>query len=351
MRKRFCLLLVPLLLCSGCGIWKPQPPLEAVETAETVGLDRGAQVTASVTTGSDENSERITVSGETVPLALDALKSRSLHGGLFFGHTQYLLLGEAFARAGIQPLLDYAARSAELRLLTPVFILRGDAAEAALTGDPDVTAQLTALVRSGIPRRTALDTADRLARAGTALLGAVRYDSKEKTLTPDGCAVLKKGRLIGYLDAEGWFFGNGTDKLSLPQGATVTMKHCALQLKADWAGDIPSALRVLVHAEAEVDQLDTSIRITDDAVRAGLERSLAETLAKRMAVTIGQTQALEADALGLGDLLAAAHPIRWRRLSGAWEALFPRLPVTVEATAQITGTQDLSDPLPEEGET
>ena len=70
-----------------------------------------------------------------------------------------------------------------------------------------------------------------------------------------------------------------------------------------------------------------------------------------MAATIGQTQALEADALGLGDLLAAVHPIRWRNLHGAWETMFPGLTVTVEVTARITGTQDLSDPLPEEGET
>ena len=352
MRKRFCLLLLlQLLLCSGCGIWKQHPPLEAVETAETVGLDLDAQVTASATTGSGEDDERFTASGETVPLALDALQSRSLHGGLFYGHTQYLLLGEDFARAGIQPLLDYAARSAELRLLTPVFILRGETAETALTGDPDATAQLTALARSGAPRCTALDTADRLARTGTALLGAVHYDCKEKTLTPDGCAVLKNGKLVGYLDAEAWFFGSETEKLSIPQGATVTLKQCSLQLKADWAGDTPSALRLLVDADAEVDQLDADIRITDDAVRAGLEQSLAETLAHRMAATIGQTQALEADALGLGDLLAAAHPIRWRSLHGAWETMFPGLTVTVEVTARITGTQDLSDPLPEEGET
>ena len=348
MRKGLCLLLAPLLLCSGCAPFRPQVPLEAVETVETLGLDQGDRVTVSVTTGSDAESERISAAGETIPLALEAAKRASLHGGLFCAHTQYLLLGERFAQAGVLPLLDYAARSAELRLLTPVYVLRGADAETVITDDPDVTAQLTALARSDVPQYNALDTADRLARTGTALLGAVRYDPEAQTLSPDGYAVLQNGKQIGRLDAPAWLLGSETGKLSTAQ-ASAALKRCSVRLEADWAEDAPTALTLVIRADAEIEQLEAGVRITDAEVEARLERDLAEAIAAQAAAAVGRTQALRADALGLGDLLAVAHPIRWRRLYPNWAALFPALPVTVRAIVNITGTQDLSDPLPEDG--
>ena len=353
--KRFVLLLLaPLLLCAGCGLWKDHPPLEAVEAAQTIGLDRAEGTRMSVTTGSDADAERLEAEAETLALALDALRGRSEHGGLFFGHTQYLLLGEAYARDGIQPLLDLTARSAELRLLTPLYVLRGTAADAVLSEELDVTARLAALARTGLPACTALEAADRLARSGCALLGAVRYDPEAQTLTPDGCAVLRGGRLAGYLDADcagaaAWRAGKGGAPVSLADGVTLAVESCSVRAHAAWQDGRPTALTLTLEADALVDQLPEGVRITDARSRAKLERSLAETMAARTADAIRQTQALGADALALGDLVAGRYPLRWRGCAGDWAALFPTLPIRVEAAAHITGTQDLGDPLPEEG--
>ena len=101
MKKLICCLAAPLLLCSGCGLWSAYTPLEAVETVETLGVDADGGTRVSVTTGADEDAERIDETGETLSIALDRLRDRSLHGGLFYGHTQYLLLGESYARAGV----------------------------------------------------------------------------------------------------------------------------------------------------------------------------------------------------------------------------------------------------------
>ena len=351
-----CIWLIPalMLLCSGCALWGSNTPLEAVEAVETMGVDADGGTRVSVATGADQNAEHIDETGETLPLALDKLRDRSEHGGLFYGHTQYLLLGESYARAGVQALLDYAARSAELRLLTPVYVLRGTAADAVLAEDLDVTAQLTALSRTGLPALTALDAADRLARFGCTLVGAVRYDPDAQALYPAGCAVLRHGKLVGYLDADGesaaaWRAGESGEHIALDAGATFSLKSCSVRLAADWSGSTPTALTLSLEAEAEAEQLRAGLAITDADVRARLETQLAQELARRMASAIGQTQAMRADALELGAMLTLAHPIRWRACAGDWERLYPTLPVTVEATARITGTQDLADPLPEEG--
>ena len=106
-----------------------------------------------------------------------------------------------------------------------------------------------------------------------------------------------------------------------------------------------------MRAEAEVEQLPESIRVTDPDVRARLETALAETIAERFADAIRKTQALRADALDLGGMLAARHPILWRTCAARWASIFPDVPVTVHTEVRITGTQDLTDPLPEEGGT
>jgi len=352
MRRYLLLLLAPLLLCSGCGLRESHPPLEAVEAVQTLGLDASDGTRASVTTGADAEAERLDETARTLTLALDGLRARSAHGGLFYGHTQYLLLGEDYARAGIQPLLDLTARSAELRLVTPVYVLRGTAADAVLSEELDVTARLAALSRTDLPACTALDAADRLARAGCALVGAVRYDPEAQALLPDGCAVLRGGRLAGYLDADSteaaaWREGKGGQPLEV-RGATLSVRKCAMRLSADWRDGRPAALTLTLEADALVDELPDGTRITDAAARKALEQALAETMLQRTADAVRQTQALGADALALGDLLALRYPLRWRGCAGEWAALFPALPVRVAVTARITGTQDLNDPLPKE---
>ena len=112
------------------------------------------------------------------------------------------------------------------------------------------------------------------------------------------------------------------------------------------ASETPSSSRSLVAATAQT--LPAGTRITNASVRAALEARLAQTVAQRMADTVARTQTLGADALDLGGMLAGAHPVRWVGCAEDWAALYPELPVTVRAAVRITGTQDLTDPLPEE---
>lgn len=350
--KKLLLLLPALLVCSGCGLRAAHPPLEAIEAVETMGVDLQDGTRVSVTTGG-EDAERIGETGENLPLALDALRGRSLHGGLFYGHTQYLLLGETYARAGVQTLLDYTARSAELRMATPVYLMRGEAADAVLAEELDVTAQLTALSRTGLPSATVTELSDRLARSGCALIGAVRIDPDAHALAPDGCAVLKDRRLIGFLDEDGaqaaaWVTGADGGSLALDTGTTFTLTQCAVRAEAKWSDGRPASLTLTVEAEATAQTLPAGTRITNASVRAALEARLAQTVAQRMADTVARTQTLGADALDLGGMLAGAHPVRWVGCAEDWAALYPELPVTVRAAVRITGTQDLTDPLPEE---
>ena len=355
MKQTAWLLLTMALLCSGCSMWEEHPPLEAVESVQTMGVDAEDGVRVSVCTGTEDDAERIDDRGETLRTALDALTDRSKHGGLFYGHTQYLLVGEAYARAGVQELLDFVGRSAELRLATPVYVLRGTAADAVLDAEMDVTGQLGAMERTGVPVHTALDTVDALADSGTALIAALEYDSDAQALRPNGCAVLSGGKLAGFLDeqdaaAAAWLSGAGGESIVLPAGATVTVTSCKAGVRADFRGGRVASVTLTLDADAVAEQLQEDLTITDDAVRKSLEQALALQMARRTAAAVRHTQQLGADAFMLGDRLADANPLRRQRFDPDWQTQFPNVPVTVRVRARITGTQDLTDPVPQEGD-
>ena len=354
MKRLMILLPALLLLCGGCSLWKDAPPLEATESVQTLGVDLDGGVLVSVSTGSEDDAERISETGETLRTALDALRDRSKHGGLFYGHTQYLLLGEDFARAGVQELTDFTARSAELRLATPVYVLRGMAVDAVSDRRLDVTGQLGAIRRAGSATRTALDILDDLACSGAALLPALTYDADERTLRPDGCAVLADGKLAGFLDAsEGtaaaWLSGTDGESIALPAGATVTVNDLKTAVSASWSGSRIESVRLTVRAEAAVEQAQDSLSISKESTRRALERTLAQEMAHRIAAAVARTQALRCDALGIGARLAGAYPLRWRAAEPEWRGAFPETPVAVTVQAKITDTQDLRDPIPQEG--
>ncbi|MGE5677652.1 MAG: Ger(x)C family spore germination protein, partial [Pseudomonadota bacterium] len=85
--------------------------------------------TKSISTGgggqeSKETSENIIAYGETLA---DAHKNLIVHTDKrpTFGHTEYILFGEAIAKKGIRPYLDYISRYNEFRYNAKVYIVKG----------------------------------------------------------------------------------------------------------------------------------------------------------------------------------------------------------------------------------
>ena len=156
-RRALALLLAAGMLCSGCStgaISSNYRPVEDLELIQTIGVDlvpEGVCLSAATgKAGEDEAPKRKTQAGVSMLAALDQLQDRTPSAELFYAQTSYLLLGEkAAAAGGLAPLLDFIARDPDMRLSTPLFIVRGGTAQQAVmeTGDDktDVTEALAAL--------------------------------------------------------------------------------------------------------------------------------------------------------------------------------------------------------------
>lgn len=358
------IIILALLTLAGCAPYGRRRSVEKLLVIQTVGVDAaGDGVALSMASGAGAGGDgapvRLAGEGASLTLAIEDVRSRARGEALFCAHTGHLLVGEAAAARGIAELLDYAARSDELRLSVPVYILRGGtAAEAVLgagNGSYGVCDALSSvdgeLRERGDGRLTsAAELLRETARSGSCLVCALELrrsaeddrslpDAQETPLTvaPAGFAVLKDGKLCGFLDrgqaqAANLLAGQtGPCELAL-DGATLTLTDGRCRLRAQRGKD--GTLTGLL-VEAELGAL-----LAEGEGRADeLQRAAELRLAERLRTTLQLSKQWEADFLGLGARLALLAP-------GAFEeadflSLWTGLPVTVSVSVRLRGSGDL----------
>ena len=111
-----CAAALALSLLSGCGlsrgIYSNYRPLEELQLVETLGADAdegGVLLSASAGTDAAGGGAVRSARADALVPGLEALQDRAVRGQVFFAHTQYLVLGQGFAEAGVGgPVLVYA---------------------------------------------------------------------------------------------------------------------------------------------------------------------------------------------------------------------------------------------------
>lgn len=380
MKLRHQWLLIPtiIILCillSGCALRAQAREVDQLLVMQTMGVDvggGGVLLSLSSAAGGDAEADRKPVRlegrGPSITEALERIRAGANEEDLFCAHIGHLLIGEAAARQGIAPYLDYVCRSGDLRLSVPVYILRGSTARDAVLGVGDesfgICDALDSVDADLRPRgdgytATAADILRDLARSGSALVCAVSLrPSAEKdqsaeageapdTVLPDGYAVLKDGKLCGYLDREqalgaGFLTGHTglselavTDQAGLPVTLMLTGGSCSLEPRFDEEGQL-SALDVSIEAEAV---LAESARGATEL--SYLQMMLERALSERVREVLQLSKQWEADFLGLGGQLELLAPGRMQAQSPDFAARWPSLPLTVSVSARVTGTGDV----------
>lgn len=328
MQKLILLILASALLLSGCGrVWAEARPIDELVQVETVGLDPDdAGAALSICASAPELRE--TASGGSIRLAMDAMEQKTGSAGLFYAHTKFLLLGPG---ADIPAALDFVARSSDMRLRTPVLLLKNaSAAEAVQLGgrETDVTAILSALkedmARHGVGHVfTCGEVLRSLASDGCALAAAAEL--RDNTLREAGYGILKDGHCVGWIEqtdapAVNLLLGlGGQEDVLLPSGATITIDQCRRDL---------SEGSVCLTMKATLTENAAGVNLSDPAVRRALERELCAEVLRQTRNVVLQSQTLGADLFGVG--------------SGS---------VTITVRASIGRSLDLVDPIELTGRT
>lgn len=337
MKNALCLLLGLALLPSlaGCGALRAGvTEVERLHLMQTIGLDPEGEGLRLSLAG---QGSILSGDGANISAASRALRLRASEKMLFTGHLQHILLGAETDAALLETALDYAARSPDLRLDLPVFLLREGRAEELLrelsAGGEDVSTLLGALERQletqgRGPLPDAGEILAGLLGQGCALVTALEpcpaaEDPSRRSLAPAGYALVSGGAIDWLDESEALGVGlingrQGVCSLTLPlepyRPATLELESGRCAVTPLWAEDGSlRALRLEVSLETVI--LEADERTPLPRMSAALEGAVTQSIRR----LYEREQALGCDYLGLGELAERAAPLRWRQTQRSFE--------------------------------
>ena len=369
MRRRVIIIGIAALLglTAGCGWPVHAREVEQLQLIQTLGYDvQPGGVTVSASSGPQPGGGdpvRLAARGESIAHAVRALQQWSAREELLFSHVRFALMGEAAARRGAAPLLDYFERTTQTPLDLPLLVVKGGDARDLVTGSGDPDYEITALLaslredaeRTGAAHSfTVLDTARRLSRSGAALCCAVELlppgenapSAEENALcaAAAGYAVLRDGKLAGYLDPETALGADlllgisGAAVLTLPvrEGTvTVELRDTETTLTPLWEPEQGLVLAAEIRSAAGLLQADGTDP-AEPAVLRTVNAALSRALQRRAEAALAVSKETGADFLELGLL--------FRRKGGGLPlpaALLPALSWRVRVEAVTERSYDL----------
>ena len=200
------------------------------------------------------------------------------------------------------------------------------------------------------------ETAEQLAEQGACLAAAVRLVHREDilagedpvTLAAEGYAILKEGRLAGYLDADLARGVNllmdlgGEDILEVPDGrgnwAAMRLIGSRVSYHPEYGEGELVSLRVRVELDCSVDELRSPVNAGGADPLEQLTEGAEELELGRIRRVLERSRELEADFCGIGLMVRAARPFAFDGMTASWEERFPVLPIEVEVSCRILRT-------------
>lgn len=357
MNKRLIPLLAVCLLLTGCSQLPVAREMEDMALLRTMGVDRapgGVAVTGSTgprargLQGEGEPALTLEADRESLSAACLAMQGQS-DSFVFFGYVDQLLIGEDLAEQGVQPVLDYFARDAELGLGAQLWLVRGASAREAVSagGDAGVDSRLETLQhdsKMGISShaRTAGELYTDLLELGSAYVPAlVPAEDGTAILIEQGYAVLKEDRLAGFLDGDaakglGLLAGGpAADILEAElanQTVSVKVTSSRTKSKLEFQDHTPSVLRLTCRIDARLSEYGS--RLTAEEL-ARLQRLLEAQERSKIEAALERLKELHCDCIGLGAKAAVFHPAQWQTIQSDWPDWFSQLPVDIKVQINL----------------
>ena len=398
-------MLLSLSGCSG--IYSNFRELERLLVIQTMGIDfaeEGVGISLASGAKSDGSSPvRLFSTGVSVTSAVAHILSYSQEQELFLSHTSHVVLGEEAAQNGINGYLSYICRSPNLRTDIPLYIVKGGTAQEAVMqvgdGSKGISEVLEA-VRANVDERgdskafSASELLRDLERNGSGLVCAIECspsiqeggtkqeggsgsssgtDSAESpdstggsgsgeekqekqalTAAAVGYGVIRGDRLCAYIDKE-QAIGVGLllnivgisdivvkDRYATP--VTLELDQGSSEIKPVWAEDGSlEMLDIQIKAAANIAEIGGGGHFGEPDYEDYLTAQLETAVSERVSSVIQLSKTLQADFLGLGNIVEMDDAEKYRALGGDFASLLPGLTVRISVSGQIKHTNDIRD--------
>ncbi|XEC96287.1 Ger(x)C family spore germination protein [Paenibacillus tarimensis] len=283
----------------------------------------------------------------------------SLSRRLFLGHRGVIIIGEKYARKGVNQNIDQFLRNPDSRYSSYVLTAYGTTAKEIMS-TPYMLEQIPAVAikkmqKDGNTLSSRLDDfIDSLAREGRATItGAIRIvntGDKGKIFLIDKAAVYREKKLLGFLNEDEmmlmlWRRGKirGLTKGAqveppeeLYQG-TVGIRYmkAGTKVRTKIEAGKPHVTFEL-KARVKVLENDTRLNLSKDKDIKKIEQAFSENTTKLVKKTIRRSQKVfKEDIFGFGEDIHIQHPYYWKANQHHWKDIYTDIPVDVKVSYQI----------------
>ncbi len=383
----FIVIPITMLLLSGCKLsFLGRSEIKDIEFIRAIGVDKCTekddQVRLTIATqriqsesnggGSVKKSNIIISEGRTV---FEAVRNFWNHMDKrpFWGHVEYVLIGEEAAKSGLLKYLDLFSRDPEIRLNFKVFVTKGSTAEEVMSygGSENrfIFDQLKGIIENQ-PGQSIINAVDLvevmyiLDKEYLCLyLPCVELQKKTKPNPQDdtkdiamsGFALFLIDNLAEYLDKEmsrglNWLrnkIKSGVIVVKSPNDNNISLEiiESNVKLKPIISND-NLTVEVNGYISVNIAEIRTSEDVFTEETLRFLEKELEKTVRNEIEAVIHFGQEKSMDFFGTGDAVFMKYPIKWEDVyERKWKTVFPEILFSVNITPVITGTYNISQPV------
>ncbi|MFP3122083.1 Ger(x)C family spore germination protein [Ectobacillus funiculus] len=388
MKKVRGLILLLILLYTGllAGCWN-QRELSQLSMVTAIGIDQAAKdkeyrvslqvinpsaVAGGQGQGGGEQISPITVYTETGPTISTAIykTSQKIPREPLFTHVQLIIIGESFAKRGIQDLFDLFERSPQARLTSSVLVTKGNDAKSiistispsekipanAIMGKVKVTEKLwSENIKITIDEviKDLVSKENGLVISGITFIG--NHKSKEGTSTKlsdilkiQGMALFKDGKLVRWLegsDARGvmWIKNKmestiyDLDCKEKKYGISVKNSTSKTNVTVTIKNEKP-IFSIHIFTEGTINEVKCDIDLSDPEEVKKLETQWGDQIKNEIIAAIDVAQRENSDIYGFGKIINRTEPKKWKKIKKRWSETFAESQINVKVDAFIRQT-------------
>lgn len=300
----------------------------------------------------------------------DAIKNISITLGkpLFWGHSEFAVIGGELAETGLSLFIDSTLRSALVRPNTPLIITKNRASDiiSSITKDSKIPAdtiehlmkaQETTGLSSVVSR---LDFVNALSsKTGIAILGVIQMNNSlytDSKFKMEGSAVFKKDKLIGYLDASEtrgmqWIKGKvKTGSISVLNEANEVLTFEILSASSKVKPilkDDGILMQITINEAGNLREMSTNLNPMENyKVMDELSEVQEEAIKKEIGLALNAAQKkLNADIFNFGGIIYRYYPEAWKKLENSWEDIFPNIEIDININSILKRPGIISKPI------
>ncbi len=277
--------------------------------------------------------------------------------GLWFENLQVILFSQAAVeRYGLASLIDFFRRDSEMRWRAQIYIVPGEAGKLLAVQPP--SGEPGGVYLANVARRQKKDIHLITARTDLSFASqAIDADAdfilpalelSGETLKVKGAAILKKGRLLGYVDE---YFITGMRLIRATEKSTVVTFECPEHPGNAVTFELfrhQTSLKPRVNGDKVSFEIGIAMRGNLDGVQCGhrhdtlnveyLDRAqqlAAEEVERCIRDTVATAQRVGWEMFYFRQSLQAYKPRDWERIKDRWAEIYPTVPIDVLVKVSI----------------